>query len=91
MNFCYLYHWKKKLVNSLVTIRLSGYSVQGNTMFHFLSPQAFEGNVYPSMDLASKRAGKLLIIHYGIIIFKDLSKKNSYKARPMTKYVIFAV
>ena len=42
------------------------------------------------MDLVSKRVGKLLI--NGITIVKDLCKnETSYKTRPMTKYVIFAV
>ena len=62
---------EKKLISSVVTIYLSGYSLHTrkyNVPF-FRMAQACEGHVLPSMNLASKRVSKLLI--NGITMFKD--------------------
>ena len=67
-----------KLISSVVTIYLSGYSLHTrkyNVSF-FRMAQVCEGHALRSMDLASKRVSKVLI--NGIIIFKDLRKKKPY-------------
>ena len=81
-----------KLISSVVTIYLSGYSFHTrkyNVSF-FRMAQVCEGHVPLSMDLASKQVSKVLI--NGITIFKDSRKKKPYTKlieRPNTRFSMF--
>ena len=82
----------KKLISSVVTIYLSGYSHHTRTynVSFFRMAHACEGHGPRSMDLGSKWVSKLLI--NGITIFKDLRKNKPYMKlveRPNTRFSMF--